>query len=729
MACKLIPLQCLDLVSYHIGKIGTRVQQCLTSRYRFLTAKLHMDSLTKQPHRKALRLTLENLPPELDETYNDALARIGSQDKEDTNIAHQVLGWVTHATRPLTIKQLQHALSVEPEQADLDEETLIDEELLISTCLGLVTVDHTSKQVRLVHYTAQEYFEHRLLELFPDNHLRIASTCLTYLSFKTCQEVDESTSNKEIKALKYRYALLDYAGSNWGFHAQRDDQKLVQQILHFLSPKATYLSSRLMVGGFKSLIKGSTPKHWDYPVKYEARVSGHNMAAYFGLQHTLMTLLSEASGIKDMIKSTILICAAKGYHTLVQLLLDRDANINTRSSLGYTPLYLATVKGNLAMTKVLLDRGADVNKRYSPYRHSLYQYLLYRQPPSTTVLELAAENGYAAILQAFLEYGANANTHCYDTDHASEHTPLRLAVLSKDVASVNVLLNGGADINALHLNSHLLFGPGKTKLYGFRTTVLLDAVSQQQEAIVNLLLNRGADVNIGDATPLCHAVSERNGRMVSLLIKNGADVRTPGTVEVLNHLLKKQYIYSSLPESSPEESLSEEFSYEKFLGRALAAIANTLEPGSVAETLIDSGADINFLSIDERLLDPRCLLPATHTTAEILMQHSTKPVESGEPLLDSPLHAASRSGNESLVRLLLDRGAKMWGVDKESWLQQAEFVKSKATEPVGGSYPTGDCSGDLIRASYRKLISSHDVGEIIAQGGIFGTMDHGSWSY
>ena len=63
-------------------------------------AKLHMDSLTKQPHRKALRLTLDNLPPELDETYNDALARISSQDKEDTNIAHQVLGWITHATRP-----------------------------------------------------------------------------------------------------------------------------------------------------------------------------------------------------------------------------------------------------------------------------------------------------------------------------------------------------------------------------------------------------------------------------------------------------------------------------------------------------------------------------------------------------------------------------------------------------------------------------------------------------
>ncbi len=541
-------------------------------------AKLHMDSLTKQPHRKALRLALENLPPELDETYNDALARISSQDKEDTKIAHQVLGWITHATRPLTMKQLQHAISVEPEQTDLDEETLIDEELLISTCLGLITVDHTSKELRLVHYTAQKYFEHKLLELIPDNHLRIASTCLTYMSFKTCQDIDILTSDKEIKALGDGYPLLDYAGSNWGVHAQRDDQELVQQILRFLNPRATYLSSRLMIGGVKSLIEESEHKHWDYPVKYEARVSGHNMAAYFGLQHTLMTLLSEATGInrlKDMIKSTFLICLAKGDHTLVQLLIDRGANINTCSWLGYTAL--------------------------------------------------------------------------------------RLAVLNKDLASVNVLLNGGANINALHLNSQWLLKPAETNLYKFRTTVLFDAVSLKPEGIVKLLLDRGANVDMGDATPLCRAVLDSNGRMVSLLIKNGADPRTPRPFGILEQVYKRRLTYSS----------PEEFSSQRFLGLALMAVANTMEPVSVAEILIISGADVNFLSIDE-------------------------------DVLDFPLHAASRSGNESLVQLLLDRGAKMWGVDKESWLQQAMFAKSKAMNPEKASYPTGGFLGTLFVTSTRR---------------------------
>ncbi len=53
---------------------------------------------------------------------------IASQDRADFEVAQQVLGWVDHANRPLTLKEIQHALSVEPEQSDLDEETMIERE-------------------------------------------------------------------------------------------------------------------------------------------------------------------------------------------------------------------------------------------------------------------------------------------------------------------------------------------------------------------------------------------------------------------------------------------------------------------------------------------------------------------------------------------------------------------------------------------------------------------------
>lgn len=144
------------------------------------------------------------LTSELDDTYSDALLRIVSQDKEDVNMAHQILGWVTYGRRPLTIRELQHALSVEPDQCDLVEEAMIDEHLFIIVCLGLVTVDQTSHELRLIHYTAQKYFENKFLEAFTRPHERIASTCLTYLAFKPCQGIDLFSSESEIAALEAR---------------------------------------------------------------------------------------------------------------------------------------------------------------------------------------------------------------------------------------------------------------------------------------------------------------------------------------------------------------------------------------------------------------------------------------------------------------------------------------------------------------------------------------------
>ena len=348
-------------------------------------------------------------------------------------------------------------------------------------------------------------------------------------------------------------------------------------------------------------------------------------------------------------------------------------------------MHLATAKGNLAMTKFLLGSIADVNTRISP--------------SSSTALHLATKNGYAAVLQTLLDHGANVNIMRHDTDRASQYTALRLAVLIEDAASANVLLDRGADINALHLNGQWLFNPAETSLYEFRTTVLFDAVAQQSEDIVNLLLDRGADANMGDATPLYRAVLDSNGRMVSLLIENGADPRIPGAIGILKHLYERRLMHSS-----PEEF----FSSANFLGQALVAVANVPEPGRAAEILINSGANINFISIHGRLLCP--LSSVTDCDIQLVSRWLTESVESGEPVLDFPLHAASRSGNEPLVRLLLNRGAKTWSVDKEIWLQQTILAKPKATHLQGVH------SRNVIRVIY-EIIRSDDIRETLRKNG------------
>src|SRR6266516_7172776 len=114
-----------------------RTVDCLI---RFLLAQLHVDSLAKKHNRAAVRTTLQNLPKVLDDTYDEVMKRIYSQDAEDVELAKQVLSWISYAKRPLTVSELQHALTIVPGARDLDDDALTDKELLLSVCAGIVTI-------------------------------------------------------------------------------------------------------------------------------------------------------------------------------------------------------------------------------------------------------------------------------------------------------------------------------------------------------------------------------------------------------------------------------------------------------------------------------------------------------------------------------------------------------------------------------------------------------------
>lgn len=93
--------------------------------------------------------------------------RIEGQVVNQTELAKQVLSWITCAKRPMTTSELQHALAVEANRQELDEDNLVQIEDIVSVCAGLVTVDKKIGIIRLVHYTTQEYFERTQKHWFP----------------------------------------------------------------------------------------------------------------------------------------------------------------------------------------------------------------------------------------------------------------------------------------------------------------------------------------------------------------------------------------------------------------------------------------------------------------------------------------------------------------------------------------------------------------------------------
>ncbi|KAI4263739.1 MAG: hypothetical protein L6R42_001122 [Xanthoria sp. 1 TBL-2021] len=132
----------------------------VSSRGMFLLARLHLDSVARATSAAALKASLHRLPRQLSTTYDEALRRIEDQDDEHAALAKKVLAWILYASRSLTIVELQHALaaeSTEPPQG-FDEEFIINPDDIIYSCAGLITLDKKTNVIRMVHYSAQEYF-------------------------------------------------------------------------------------------------------------------------------------------------------------------------------------------------------------------------------------------------------------------------------------------------------------------------------------------------------------------------------------------------------------------------------------------------------------------------------------------------------------------------------------------------------------------------------------------
>ena len=361
----------------------------MTFRIRFLLAQLHIDSLAKKPHRKAIRQALNHLPKGLDDTYNEAMQRIGCQDKEDVDLAYRTLSWISFALRPLTIKEIQHALAVEPDQGNIENESLIDEDLLVSVCAGLVTIDQESDIIRLVHFTTEEYFKHTRLQHFPDAQQKISEACITYLSFDIFDEGYCST-NKIFEDKLCQNPFLDYAAKYWGHHIRGNTEKVVEQsVLRFLSSKGK-------VSGASQVLLDNGYRYRGYidniPILY-----GIHLITYFGLKDILAVLLEMEVDVeaKDSHGWTALHWSVRnGYEPVVRLLVEKGADVNAQGGDYDNALYAASFGGHEQIVQLLLEKGADVNAQGGYYGNALYA---------------ASLEGHEQIVQLLLEKGADVN--------------------------------------------------------------------------------------------------------------------------------------------------------------------------------------------------------------------------------------------------------------------------------------------------------------------------------
>lgn len=119
-----------------------------------------------------------------------------------------------------------------------------------------------------------------------------------------------------------------------------------------------------------------------------------------------------------------------GHIDIVKLLIEHGADVNVRSSNGYTPLIAAASEDRSEIARYLIEHGAAVDCK---------------DASGETPLSLACSLGHFKTTEVLLEYGANTNV----TSNA-RRTPMAVAIDPNREDGVRGFERGASDDASLH---------------------------------------------------------------------------------------------------------------------------------------------------------------------------------------------------------------------------------------------------------------------------------------
>jgi ankyrin repeat protein len=126
----------------------------------------------------------------------------------------------------------------------------------------------------------------------------------------------------------------------------------------------------------------------------------------------------------------LMLAASRGHTNVVQILIDRQANLQLKDCFGRDALCLASLKGHLEVVRALIQAGASINQR---------------DVEGDTPLLMALSNTHKKLARFLIESGADVNVQ-----NNNGRTPLMAAVEHRSyVDIVQMLVERGADVNAV----------------------------------------------------------------------------------------------------------------------------------------------------------------------------------------------------------------------------------------------------------------------------------------
>ncbi|RPA93171.1 hypothetical protein L873DRAFT_1706513, partial [Choiromyces venosus 120613-1] len=280
----------------------------------------------------------------LNSAYTATLERVNVQPCALVGFGVKPLMWISLAEQPLLIGVLCYALAVDVESPSFDIEMVPPIETVVASCMGLVTIDHASSTVRLVHATLQEYLRSHQGHVFRSPRAAIAGGCLSYLGIPSVRELlcDIETATP---AFPPHLCLLLR-----GAHARKQ-----------LTPSIRELALEILVQypqHAAAIIFLRTKKRLCFLSGSSIVFSGLYYVACFGIDEVSEALLSMGwANLNQRDRTPLILSAEKGHERVVRILPSRaDVDPNLLSYDGKTPLDIDSKCGHEGIVRLLQAR-------------------------------------------------------------------------------------------------------------------------------------------------------------------------------------------------------------------------------------------------------------------------------------------------------------------------------------------------------------------------------------
>ncbi|PAV85627.1 hypothetical protein WR25_08242 isoform C [Diploscapter pachys] len=502
---------------------------------------------------------------------------------------------------------------------------------------------------------------------------------------ETCLHIAARNGNKEIMKLMLNENANAQIKSNSGetpLHvcAKSCNFEAAQMILNHLSEKLSPEELKEYVNQRDN--SGFTAIH------YAAEITA-NMIHYPGEDAKLVNLLVDYGGQVELqslnTNETAMHMAARSGNQAVLLAMVNKIGAgavqivqNKQSKNGWSPLLEACSRGHTEVAKILLQHHARIDVFDDQGR---------------TALHLAALNGHLPIVHLLLQHKAFVNSKS-----KTGEAPLHLCAMNGHVKVVNVLVQDhGASLEAITLENQtaLHFAAKYGQLAVSQTLLALGANPNARDDKGQTPLHLSAENDYPDVVKLFLKMKQNNRAVLTAIDHNGFTcahiAAMKGSLAVVKELMMidKAMVIQAKTKTMEATTLhmAAAGGHANIVKILLENGANPEDENAHGMTALHLGAKNGYVSILEAFdkgLWRRCSrktgLNALHIAAYYgnsdfvneMLKHVPASIRSEPPIYNhhvvkefateygfTPLHLASQSGHDSLVRMLLNQGVQV----------------------------------------------------------------------